>query len=215
MLHPDGLSFISILHQATTGWLHVCPGEDCLLSLFYIKPQLCADAPELKNIVFYLYSTSNHNSMTLYMKRESIVFYLYSTSNHNNHVLRPCALVIVFYLYSTSNHNRRSIKVFSFPLSFISILHQTTTTRLLACRVQNCLLSLFYIKPQLPTATIHDGAIVFYLYSTSNHNYRPPRYTMERLSFISILHQTTTQFNALFNDYNCLLSLFYIKPQLR
>ena len=56
------------------------------------------------------------------------------------------------------------------PLSFISILHQTTTCTITCGAVPYYLLSLFYIKPQ---RTLQEGEpldIVFYLYSTSNHN---------------------------------------------
>ena len=122
---------------------------------------------------------------------------------------------IVFYLFSTSNHNRNPKEEYHLILSFISFLHQTTTPRGYPHVIQHCLLSLFYIKPQrVPVSPITRlncllslfyikpqpvdpltlaSSIVFYLFSTSNHNGegRQTRYVV--LSFISFLHQTTTR----------------------
>ena len=166
-------------------------------------------------IVFYLYSTSNHNRRSHRSTRRGIVFYLYSTSNHNVGSGLSDGVTIVFYLYSTSNHNR-NYGYKQYPsLSFISILHQTTTLTYSVCGEQelsfisilhqtttgadeeilssDCLLSLFYIKPQLACA----------------------RRDKKKLSFISILHQTTTSTSRALRKKDCLLSLFYIKPQQR
>ena len=164
----------------------------CLLSLFYIKPQLFNNAAVKKQIVFYLFSTSNHNLLKCHSACEKIVFYLFSTSNHNFH--RECKLLarivfylfstsnhnphvqppwqapIVFYLFSTSNHNLLPDSTISLQLSFISFLHQTTTPLQQRCWKPHCLLSLFYIKPQPSLAVAR---------------FLP-------LSFISFLHQTTT-----------------------
>ena len=64
----------------------------------------------------------------------------------------------------------------------------------------NCLLSLFYIKPQPSKSTIHIPAIIFYLFSTSNHNHPYPSLQPLQLSFISFLHQTTTIGTVLFSS---------------
>ena len=61
---------------------------DCILSLFYIKPQLNSEA--------------NNN--------EAIVSYLFSTSNHNIDVADGVGIVIVSYLFSTSNHNQEPLR---------------------------------------------------------------------------------------------------------
>ena len=62
----------------------ICPRAfNCLLSLFYIKPQHAIVVGVDDNIVFYLYSTSNHNWLLYLLSDLNIVFYLYSTSNHN------------------------------------------------------------------------------------------------------------------------------------
>ncbi len=148
MLHPDGLSFISILHQTTTivgcdfGYgllsfisiLHQTTTQNlsavtvgnCLLSLFYIKPQL---------------------------------------NGHSRKAVRYC-LLSLFYIKPQQPIDLMS----DHPLSFISILHQTTTSTRRHQEPLNCLLSLFYIKPQHEVTYQYEDMIVFYLYSTSNHN---------------------------------------------
>ena len=142
----------------------------CLISLFYIKPQRRAGRTNHHCIVLYLSSTSNHN-MTFLMEHERlIVLYLSSTSNHNLVGFPPLGCCIVLYLSSTSNHNvflqhrveiqlsyisllhqtttRASISSFVGLLSYISLLHQTTTPSVSSPPVPDCLISLFYIKPQ-------------------------------------------------------------------
>ena len=165
------LSYIVILHQTTTFfillWILLC----CHISLFYIKPQ-------------------RHRDTAI-----------------------PARVVI--YRYSTSNHNRRMVMRRLISLSYIVILHQTTTyprtaSTLLCCHISLfyikpqldiffdifsscCHISLFYIKPQLsldPDCQLH---VVIYRYSTSNHNLIVHIDTNYLLSYIVILHQTTTR----------------------
>ena len=126
VIHPAQLSYISFLHQTTTVVVLCAVLLDCLISLFYIKPQLSCSNSRCHPIVLYLFSTPNHNSLTR----------------------TPCGLAIVLYLFSTSNHNTRL--PFSVPttLSYISFLHQTTTHCKVHSNWYNCLISLFYIKPQ-------------------------------------------------------------------
>ena len=187
--------------------------ENCLISLFYIKPQHAAETPaEAENCLISLF---------------------YIKPQRPDRVRFP--LPIVLYLYSTSNHNLAVSWTPRKPLSYISILHQTTTTSWALVRGLHCLISLFYIKPQRASCTtlralyclislfyikpqrvdevpVHVE-IVLYLYSTSNHNLQCQNETRELLSYISILHQTTTFFvSGWLLDY-CLISLFYIKPQ--
>ena len=146
----------------------------------------------MRSIVLYLFSTSNHNNVGQSNNVAAIVLYLFSTSNHNESVEFLTDDEIVLYLFSTSNHNCRSI-----PL--------------------------------------RARSIVLYLFSTSNHNFLPDAFTTLLLSYISFLHQTTTH-RGCKNDIcglsyisflhqtttcfalsvvgvNCLISLFYIKPQ--
>ena len=100
----------------------------------------------------------------------AIVFYLYSTSNHNLYdYVRSCALLsFISILHHTTTRLERLTQ--TLKLSFISILHETTTAEKWVTAEVHCLLSLFYIKPQQPRAFSIASRIVFYLYSTSNHN---------------------------------------------
>ena len=54
---------------------------------------------------------------------------------------------------------------------------------------------------------------VSYQTSTSNHNRTTAPSTWQRVSFIKLLHQTTTRRGMVPPDEGCLLSNFYIKPQ--
>ena len=142
-----------------------------------------------------------------------VVLYLYSTSNHN-----PGGVVVHIYglSYISILHQTTTKQTFTEwreQLSYISILHQTTTAPVLAAFMFCCLISLFYIKPQPLAVGVHLFTVVLYLYSTSNHNVHWSRLTVCMLSYISILHQTTTRYNLLVNLLSCLISLFYIKPQ--
>ena len=56
--------------------------------------------------------------------------------------------------------------------------------------------------------------VVSYRNSTSNHNWELIIWKNRLLYLIEILHQTTTRFCILFPVYRCILSKFYIKPQL-
>ena len=144
--------------------------SSCHISLFYIKPQLAAIVDFRKGVVIYRYSTSNHNC-------------------HNQCMLSP-------------------------ELSYIVILHQTTTSSLCpnsqsSCHISlfyikpqppqshekhqdGCHISLFYIKPQLSSSCLRSSPVVIYRYSTSNHNVSYAANGQMVLSYIVILHQTTT-----------------------
>ena len=101
-------------------------------------------------------------------------------------------LSVVSYRNSTSNHNTSTFRGVSIMLYLIEILHQTTTARNTATTPCRCILSKFYIKPQL--AMRHNGfvAVVSYRNSTSNHNNVALQRVLKTLYLIEILHQTTT-----------------------
>ena len=129
-----------------------CPylfSHDCVISLFYIKPQLTPSEWSIFCIALYLFSTSNHNPVALVVALMEIALYLFSTSNHNPPVVKSPEDVIALYLFSTSNHNKNisciaqvAIALYLFSTSnhnqsaavsarnslrYISFLHQTTT----------------------------------------------------------------------------------------
>ena len=94
-------------------------------------------------------------------------------------------------------------------LSYICFLHQTTTLRYVTRCKYCCLISVFYIKPQLVDGKLLRELVVLYLFSTSNHNVRQVPSVPLRLSYICFLHQTTTLLGLIPKDerlsYICFL----------
>ena len=209
------LSYISVLHQTTTwsGSLYIRQG--CLISLFYIKPQPIS-------------------GWGLFSHRCLISLFYIKPQPSPDKTSYP---IVVLYLCSTSNHNLSVLSLTLIVLSYISVLHQTTTSCAQSLTLLRCLISLFYIKPQPNLSNRFAIAVVLYLCSTSNHNYVlrkesidrlsyisvlhqtttpwPPARICPKLSYISVLHQTTTCMRFCILHICCLISLFYIKPQPR
>ena len=104
-----------------------CNTAGCILLKFYIKPQHTANVYNLLYVVSYRNSTSNHNMSHWRATSQGVVSYRNSTSNHNAGTTTPNSAL----------------------LYLIEILHQTTTIHAI-CRIKkSCILSKFYIKPQL------------------------------------------------------------------
>ena len=208
----------------------------CILSKFYIKPQQRPSPVEISAVVSYRNSTSNHNPSFAPAPGRVVVSYRNSTSNHNSAIANVSAAAVVSYRNSTSNHNyalftyvfarvvsyRNStsnhnlaiISLTSGRLYLIEILHQTTTSNLSAAITLSCILSKFYIKPQLMEVSSFPSArcilskfyikpqqgsspgtaraVVSYRNSTSNHNVAAHSLICLMLYLIEILHQTTT-----------------------
>ena len=120
----------------------------CVISFFYIKPQPSKSRCEIAPVVLYLSSTSNHNARNSPLKK----------------------FAVVLYLSSTSNHNPSCEPKFRNGLCYIFLLHQTTTRILRFCALKSCVISFFYIKPQLCIGFLYMHRVVLYLSSTSNHN---------------------------------------------
>ena len=100
---------------------------------------------------------------------------------------------VVSYRNSTSNHNVATSGISAFLLYLIEILHQTTTCRLLdRWSPLLYLIEILHQTTTLPEASL--PAVWLYL--------------------IEILHQTTTGLVSMKKDLGCILSKFYIKPQL-
>ena len=185
---------IFILHQTTTaGWS--LPLAWKLYSIFILHQTTTTDGTPVNDtrIVFYLYSTSNHNPFSISSSRIEIVFYLYSTSNHNflKEIINMQSLYSIFILHQTTTQGQGDGT--DRGLYSIFILHQTTTNLCFSCLSLYCILSLFYIKPQ-PTRIFNTNV----------------RYCILSLFYIK------PQLDArhLLKCWHCILSLFYIKPQL-
>ena len=128
----------------------------------------CHSTPE--SVVSYRNSTSNHNCLQWSRTGCIVVSYRNSTSNHNWKSFIVCSRVVVSYRNSTSNHNNRFYQCSRSRLYLIEILHQTTTRSISGQTLIRCILSKFYIKPQLSVGTLFFRLVVSYRNSTSNHN---------------------------------------------
>ena len=101
----------------------------CILSKFYIKPQLLYELILEMNVVSYRNSTSNHNLQPILYSLDKVVSYRNSTSNHNGDADLHHSGRVVSYRNSTSNHNLAGRGAERQALYLIEILHQTTTER--------------------------------------------------------------------------------------
>ena len=164
----------------------------CILSKFYIKPQrhiLCAG---LRAVVSYRNSTSNHNSPLA--RVASTPLYLIEILHQTTTGLPANYIFIKLYLieilHQTTTH---WVSVWAGPeLYLIEILHQTTTLILELQLLSRCILSKFYIKPQLRRmlkSTTHC-CILSKFYIKPQLSGSPPK-----------------------GMPCCILSKFYIKPQ--
>ena len=143
----------------------------CILSKFYIKPQLTYSAMCNEVVVSYRNSTSNHNLSSVRSASPGVVSYRNSTSNHNGKPRRstPGALYLIEILHQTTT--LPAIKPLTLALYLIEILHQTTTCAIDCIVRRSCILSKFYIKPQPYAQRANVPTVVSYRNSTSNHNY--------------------------------------------
>ena len=186
----------------------------CILSKFYIKPQHLSQMIGPSSVVSYRNSTSNHNRIRLRFSERIVVSYRNSTSNHNknNGATAIKMLYLIEILHQTTTDSESD--TYAGRLYLIEILHQTTTLISVSSFSTSCILSKFYIKPQLPVALLRYVVVVSYRNSTSNHNqntrsigrsivvsYRNSTSNHNRgrtlcgiceLYLIEILHQTTT-----------------------
>ena len=190
--YKPGLYLIEILHQTTTTMANNALGFSCILSKFYIKPQLfivlfvlrfcCILSkfyikPQLRLAFFFQFvvvsyrnSTSNHNVFAASANFTLVVSYRNSTSNHNLATVNAYFNYVVSYRNSTSNHNSPAAISIERRLYLIEILHQTTTAHAVSTTRRSCILSKFYIKPQPCVSTDRRKTVVSYRNSTSNHN---------------------------------------------
>ena len=210
------LYLIEILHQTTTprGSFWFRPG--CILSKFYIKPQQVFDCyiRTIGCILSKFYIKPQREPGTC---RTTTLLYLIEILHQTTtwprclHSGHP----VVSYRNSTSNHNGETHPSVCESLYLIEILHQTTT--LLVCIGFTCQLYLIEILHQT-TTSLRLVIIPFLLYLIEIlHQTTTGSKSISGLNLlylIEILHQTTTSFRARAYSLCCILSKFYIKPQL-
>ena len=142
------LYLIEILHQTTTHCKCIQFTLCCILSKFYIKPQ--------------------HEPLASHIPRCCILSKFYIKPQQLS--LQRDSIGVVSYRNSTSNHNCVSNAMGDRWLYLIEILHQTTTDETKGLINSSCILSKFYIKPQLRLERELARCVVSYRNSTSNHN---------------------------------------------
>ena len=142
------LYLIEILHQTTTHCKCIQFTLCCILSKFYIKPQLADRKTHYRRSCilskFYIKPQQLREANGEFF----VVSYRNSTSNHNPLLVKGCILKL--YLIEILHQTTTLCRVFrrSVELYLIEILHQTTTVHAQAQRLRCCILSKFYIKPQ-------------------------------------------------------------------
>ena len=209
------LYLIEILHQTTTGnrssfaisccilsKFYIKPQQPeagaalavgCILSKFYIKPQLWCWCKCYYVVVSYRNSTSNHNLHCDIRTRCIVVSYRNSTSNHNFARRVSSSAFVVSYRNSTSNHNRISRRVCTSKV--VSYRNSTSNH-----------------NTGLITGALGQLYLIEILHQTTTAS--PPHSRTLLLYLIEILHQTTTYGRQRVPQKCCILSKFYIKPQL-
>ncbi len=164
----------------------------CILSKFYIKPQLRrVDFRGVRSCILSKFYIKPQRKVIHGQRRQGcILSKFYIKPQHIG--VECCHLFVVSYRNSTSNHNMRATWSCAARLYLIEILHQTTTNQWRRCNTGSCILSKFYIKPQQQlTSTQRSTSCI--------------------LSKFYIKPQLAFDFN-LFSS-RCILSKFYIKPQ--
>ena len=209
------LYLIEILHQTTTrpslSWLLL----RCILSKFYIKPQLVPNSTDTSYGCILSKFYIKPQQRVRHTLGHSVVSYRNSTSNHNIRFSPPFFswLYLIEILHQTTTH----MLFFSLArmLYLIEILHQTTTLRHDLFNIYCCILSKFYIKPQQGTwkqgrqhgcilskfyikpQPMDDKEclrnVVSYRNSTSNHNYVE---TIQRIENVVSYRNSTSNHNS-------------------
>ena len=192
--------------------------RDCSLVVSYRNStsnhNLPADYVTTAVVVSYRNSTSNHNSTipqlaiaslylieilhqtTTIVPDEELVAELYLIEIlHQTTTVQPAsnafvALYLIEILHQTTTWD--CLPKRGKWLYLIEILHQTTTRKGIIEAYLGCILSKFYIKPQLASQSNWPILVVSYRNSTSNHNANRMHTAIEWLYLIEILHQTTT-----------------------
>ena len=187
------LYLIEILHQTTTSsYSHWC---DFRLYLIEI-----------------LHQTTTNKKEDVITSPLYLIEILHQTTTSYANWQKQFELYLIEILHQTTTVT--PIYIIPGGLYLIEILHQTTTWQAEGQNAKRCILSKFYIKPQLPYSAIQTHTVVSYRNSTSNHNFLKSAGNATALYLIEILHQTTTSLFCYTNTYCCILSKFYIKPQL-
>ena len=139
------------------------------------------------------------------------IFLLHQTTTYRERAIKSGVLCYIFLLHQTTTWNKQNDYNLRCVISFFYIKPQLSSQ--VDSAIKRCVISFFYIKPQLTLTIIYALRVVLYLSSTSNHNNRCERSHAKTLCYIFLLHQTTTRQLPHCPTYRCVISFFYIKPQ--
>ena len=194
-----------------------CRSIRCILSKFYIKPQHGSIHERDRVVVSYRNSTSNHNPTPLscLLQQLYLIEILHQTTTIYQRQIPQQKLYLIEILHQTTTFTR--VPLLTSVLYLIEILHQTTTQRGVHIRQLGCILSKFYIKPQLSTSglklplccilskfyikpqqIVHikfTAIVVSYRNSTSNHN---PDVELSPSDFVVSYRNSTSNHNNWF-----------------
>ena len=166
------LYLIEILHQTTTAPFSMTLQFRCILSKFYIKPQLSM-APSKSTVScilskFYIKPQLEPNTNT--PSSGCILSKFYIKPQHLSQMIGPSSCCILSKFYIKPQQSPMTIRV-----------------------QRSCILSKFYIKPQQGISTFFSGqsCILSKFYIKPQRDIRRSLVTY-KLYLIEILHQTTT-----------------------
>ena len=162
----SALYLIEILHQTTTASTVLLASRGCILSKFYIKPQLNIETSIPITVVSYRNSTSNHNASRpiIWTIKLYLIEILHQTTTQSINGRMLILLYLIEILHQTTTIRRWETNLDW--LYLIEILHQTTTLSCILFLICRCILSKFYIKPQriTPDYLNYQGCILSKFY---------------------------------------------------
>ena len=164
----------------------------CILSKFYIKPQLRrVDFRGVRSCILSKFYIKPQRKVIHGQRRQGcILSKFYIKPQHIG--VECCHLFVVSYRNSTSNHNCVG---WIFGVSVVVSYRNSTSNH------------------NGKSFMDREDKVVSYRNSTSNHNTSVSNAAISSLYLIEILHQTTTNQWRRCNTGSCILSKFYIKPQ--
>ena len=141
--------------------------------------------------IFILHQTTTYIAVEEYTNELYSIFILHQTTTSESVKSIGCELYSIFILHQTTTASADNLS--GSTLYSIFILHQTTTVVFLAAPSQNCILSLFYIKPQPYFLHIfRNGHCILSLFYIKPQLKNSSSVKLPKLYSIFILHQTTT-----------------------
>ena len=184
------LYLIEILHQTTTRFCILFPVYRCILSKFYIKPQLArvASYSAIRCILSKFYIKPQQRPPSVEISASCILskFYIKPQPQTRSRRQHGSCILSKFYIKPQ-------------PAAGID------------SRVEGCILSKFYIKPQLTFALFFQFIVVSYRNSTSNHNSDGSGCSSKTV--VSYRNSTSNHNNCLYNEIRSALYLIEILHQ--